>query len=137
MIHFKNISQSDIELYNRSKNDIICFASREIAIFLCSIPIIFHIQTILLWVSIAIGGLLALFSIIWDVLITLGKVKSVRGKFLWIIIAIQGISITLFLFLKSNASLIMAIVLIFQVVVLGAALIIGQRRGNKVQDDYR
>ena len=103
MKHFKNISQSDIELYNRSKNDIICFASREIAIFLCSIPIIFHIQTILLWVSIAIGGLLALFSIIWDVLITLGKVKSVRGKFLWIIIAIQGISITLFLFLKSNA----------------------------------
>lgn len=137
MKHFKNISQSDIELYNRSKNDIICFASREIAIFLCSIPIIFHIPTILLWVSIAIGGLLALFSIIWDVLITLGKVKSVRGKFLWIIIAIQGISITLFLFLKSNASLIMAIVLIFQVVVLGAALIIGQRQGNKVQDDHR
>ena len=59
----KDLSQSDVELYNRSRNDVICLASREIAVFFI------------------IGALFAIFSMIWDSLLTLGKVKKVQGNF--------------------------------------------------------
>ena len=133
MKRLNDVSQSDIELYNRSKNDVICFASKEIAVFLCGISLIFPIPTVLQWICIGLGALLATFSILWDSLLTLGKVKIVRGKFLWMLFAIQGIAVTLLLLVKSNASLILIAVLIGQVTVLGLALIIGQKRTSKVK----
>jgi hypothetical protein len=77
----KDLSQSDVELYNRSGNDVICLASREIAVFLCAISIIFQIPIVLQWICIIIGALFAIFSMIWDSLLTLGKVKKVQGNF--------------------------------------------------------
>ena len=124
----KDLSQSDVELYNRSRNDVICLASREIAVFLCAISIIFQIPIVLQWICIIIGALFAIFSMIWDSLLTLGKVKKVQGKYLWILFALQGIAVTLFLSVKSKVSLIMVIVLIVHVASFGIAMIMGSKR---------
>jgi len=124
----KDLSQSDVELYNRSRNDVICFASREIAVFLCAISIIFQIPVVLQWICIIIGALFAIFSMIWDSLLTLGKVKKVQGEYLWILFALQGIAVTLFMSVKSKVSLIMVIVLIVHVASFGIAMIMGTKR---------
>lgn len=124
----KDLSQSDVELYNRSRNDVICLVSREIAVFLCAISIIFQIPIVLQWICIIIGALFAIFSMIWDSLLTLGKVKKVQGKYLWILFALQGIAVTLFLSVKSKVSLIMVIVLIVHVASFGIAMIMGSKR---------
>lgn len=124
----KDLSQSDVELYNRSRNDVICLVSREIAVFLCAISIIFQIPIVLQWICIIIGALFAIFSMIWDTLLTLGKVKKVQGKYLWILFALQGIAVTLFLSVKSKVSLIMVIVLIVHVASFGIAMIMGSKR---------
>lgn len=123
-----DLSQSDVKLYNRSRNDVICLASREIAVFLCAISIIFQIPIVLQWICIIIGALFAIFSMIWDSLLTLGKVKKVQGKYLWILFALQGIAVTLFLSVKSKVSLIMVIVLIVHVASFGIAMIMGSKR---------
>ena len=117
-------SQSDIELYNRSINDIICFASREMSVFLCCIAIICQIPATIQWTCIGTGATLVIFSIIWDILLTLKKVKPIQGKFLWIIFSIQGIAITLLLFAKSMTSLILIAALIGQVTTLVITIIV-------------
>ncbi len=127
MKHLRDISPADIELYNRSRNDVICFASREVAIFILFVSLICSIPDVLQWVCISVGVLLAIFSMVWDSLITLGKVKAVQGKFLWLFFSIQGIAVTLLLLMKSKASLIIVTVLVFQVAALLLASIMGQR----------
>jgi uncharacterized membrane protein HdeD (DUF308 family) len=117
-------SQSDIELHNRSRNDIICFASREIAVFLCCVAAICQIPAAVQWTCIGMGALLAVFSIVWDILLTLKKVKPIQGKFLWIIFSIQGVAITLLLFAKSMTSLILIAALIGQVTTLVITIIV-------------
>lgn len=117
-------SQSDIELHNRSRNDIICFASREIAVFLCCVAVICQIPATVQWTCIGTGAILAMFSIIWDILLTLKKVKPIHGKFLWMIFSIQGIAVTLFLLAKSMTSLILIAALIGQITALIIAIIV-------------
>jgi uncharacterized membrane protein HdeD (DUF308 family) len=70
------------------------------------------------------GALLAVFSIVWDILLTLKKVKPIQGKFLWMIFSIQGIAVTLLLLAKSMTSLILIAALIGQITSLILALII-------------
>lgn len=122
-----DISPSDIELYNLSRNDVICSVSKEAGIFLCCISFICPIP-VLQWICISIGALFALFSIVRDILLTYGKVKTVRGKFPWIVFPIQGIAISLLFLAKSNATLIIILVLIIHVAALAITLIIGQKR---------
>ena len=128
-------SQSDIELHNRSRNDIICFASREIAVFLCCVAAICQIPAAVQWTCIGTGALLAVFSIVWDILLTLKKVKPIQGKFLWMIFSIQGIAVTLLLLAKSMTSLILIAALIGQITSLILALIINlQGHLNSIED---
>lgn len=122
MKHLKDISQSDIELYNRMKNDVICSLSKEIALFICIISFMCPIP-VLQWICIGIGALFAVFSITRDILLTLGKVKAVRGKFPWIIFPIQGIAVSLLFLAKSKAYLIIILVLVVHVLALILELI--------------
>lgn len=122
MRHPRKMSSSDFELYNRSKNDVICSVSKEVALFLCCISFICQIQ-VLQWICISIAILFAVFSIARDILLTFGKVKTVRGKFPWILFPIQGIVISLLFLAKTKAYLIIILVLIIHVVALILALI--------------
>lgn len=136
MKRFKDITPEDVELYNRSRNDIICFAAKEIAIFLCAVACIcilceLQVPAVLPWICIGLAVALVIFAIVWDGLITAGKVKSRRGKFLWLILAIQGIAITLLFLLKSNASVIIISVLVLQLLSLALAMMVRPKSVEK------
>lgn len=118
---------SDIELFNAAKNDAVCFASKEMALFMCIISFIFPMLPWLQWTCIIFGALLAIFAIIWDALISYRKVKAIKVKFLWWILSIQGIGITLLLLMKTSIASIVLLLLAIQIISLVATLIIGRK----------
>lgn len=118
---------SDIELFNAAKNDAVCFAAKEMALFMCIISFIFPMSPWLQWTCIILGALLAIFAIIWDALISYRKVKAVKVKFLWWILAIQGIGITLLLLVNTSTASIVLLLLAIQIISLVATLIIGRK----------
>ena len=73
------------------------------------------------------GALLAVFAIIWDALISYRKVKAIKVKFLWGILSIQGIGITLLLLVKTSTTSIVLLLLAIQIISLVATLIIGRK----------
>lgn len=73
------------------------------------------------------GALLAVFAIIWDALISYRKVKAIKVKFLWGILSIQGIGITLLLIMKTSTASIVLLLLAIQIISLVATLIIGRK----------
>lgn len=115
---------SDIELFNAAKNDAVCFAAKEMALFMCIISFIFPMLPWLQWTCIIFGALLAVFAIIWDALISYRKVKAIKVKFLWGILSIQGIGITLLLLVKTSTASIVLLLLAIQIISLVATLII-------------
>ena len=121
---------SDIELFNAAKNDAVCFAAKEMALFMCImciISFIFPMSPWLQWTCIIFGALLAIFAIIWDALISYRKVKAIKVKFLWWILSIQGIGITLLLLMKTSIASIVLLLLAIQIISLVATLIIGRK----------
>ena len=118
---------SDIELFNVAKNDAVCFAAKEMALFMCIISFIFPMLPWLQWTCIIFGALLAVFAIIWDALISYRKVKAIKVKFLWGILSIQGIGITLLLLVKTSTTSIVLLLLAIQIISLVATLIIGRK----------
>lgn len=118
---------SDIELFNAAKNDAVCFAAKEMALFMCIISFIFPMSPWLQWTCIFFGALLAVFAIIWDALISYRKVKAIKVKFLWGILSIQGIGITLLLLVKTSTTSIVLLLLAIQIISLVATLIIGRK----------
>lgn len=118
---------SDIELFNAAKNDAVCFAAKEMALFMCIISFIFPMSPWLQWTCIIFGALLAVFAIIWDALISYRKVKAIRVKFLWGILSIQGIGITLLLLVNTSTASIVLLLLAIQIISLVATLIIGRK----------
>lgn len=118
---------SDIELFNAAKNDAVCFAAKEMALFMCIISFIFPMSPWLQWACIIFGALLAVFAIIWDALISYRKVKAIKVKFLWGILSIQGIGITLLLLVKTSTTSIVLLLLAIQIISLVATLIIGRK----------
>ena len=118
---------SDIELFNAAKNDAVCFAAKEMALFMCIISFIFPISPWLQWTCIIFGALLAIFAIIWDALISYRKVKAIKVKFLWWILSSQGIGITLLLLMKTSIASIVLLLLAIQIISLVATLIIGRK----------
>ena len=118
---------SDIELFNAAKNDAVCFAAKEMALFMCVISFIFPMSPWLQWTCIILGALLAIFAIIWDALISYRKVKAIKVKFLWGILSIQGIGITLLLLVKTSTTSIVLLLLATQIISLVATLIIGRK----------
>lgn len=118
---------SDIELFNAAKNDAVCFAAKEMALFMCIISFIFPMSPWLQWTCIIFGALLAIFAIIWDALISYRKVKAVKVKFLWWILSIQGTGITLLLLMKTSIASIVLLLLAIQIISLVATLIIGRK----------
>lgn len=118
---------SDIELFNAAKNDAVCFAAKEMALFMCIISFIFPMSPWLQWTCIIFGALLAIFAIIWDALISYRKVKAVKVKFLWWILSIQGIGITLLLLVKTSTASIVLLLLAIQIISLVTTLIIGRK----------
>ena len=118
---------SDIELFNAAKNDAVCFAAKEMALFMCIISFIFPMSPWLQWTCIVFGALLAVFAIIWDALISYRKVKAIKVKFLWGILSIQGIGITLLLLVKTSTTSIVFLLLAIQIISLIATLIIGRK----------
>lgn len=118
---------SDIELFNAAKNDAVCFAAKEMALFMCIISFIFPMSPWLQWTCIVFGALLAVFAIIWDALISYRKVKAIKVKFLWGILSIQGIGITLLLLVKTSTTSIVFLLLAIQIISLVATLIIGRK----------
>lgn len=118
---------SDIELFNAAKNDAVCFAAKEMALFMCIISFIFPMSPWLQWTCIILGALLAIFAIIWDALISYRKVKAVKVKFLWWILSIQGIGITLLLLVNTSTASIVLLLLAIQIISLVATLIIGRK----------
>lgn len=118
---------SDIELFNAAKNDAVCFAAKEMALFMCIISFIFPMSPWLQWACIIFGALLAVFAIIWDALISYRKVKAIKVKFLWGILSIQGIGITLLLLVKNSTTSIVLLLLAIQIISLVATLIIGRK----------
>lgn len=73
------------------------------------------------------GALLAIFAIIWDALISYRKVKAIKVKFLWWILSIQGIGITLLLLVKTSTTSIVLLLLAIQIISLVTTLIIGRK----------
>lgn len=118
---------SDIELFNAAKNDAVCFAAKEMALFMCIISFIFPMSPWLQWTCIIFCAFLAVFAIIWDALISYRKVKAIRVKFLWGILSIQGIGITLLLLVKTSTTSIVLLLLAIQIISLVATLIIGRK----------
>lgn len=118
---------SDIELFNAAKNDAVCFAAKEMALFMCIISFIFPMSPWLQWTCIIFGALLAIFAIIWDALISYRKVKAIKVKFLWWILSSQGIGITLLLLVKTSTASIVLLLLAIQIISLVATLIIGRK----------
>ena len=118
---------SDIELFNAAKNDAVCFAAKEMALFMCIISFIFPMSPWLQWTCIIFGALLAIFAIIWDALISYRKVKAIKVKFLWWILSSQGIGITLLLLMKTSIASIVLLLLAIQIISLVATLIIGRK----------
>lgn len=118
---------SDIELFNAAKNDAVCFAAKEMALFMCIISFIFPMSPWLQWACIIFGTLLAVFAIIWDALISYRKVKAIKVKFLWGILSIQGIGITLLLLVETSRASIVLLLLAIQIISLVATLIIGRK----------
>ncbi len=118
---------SDIELFNAAKNDAVCFAAKEMALFMCIISFMFPMSPWLQWTCIILGALLAIFAIIWDALISYRKVKAVKVKFLWWILSIQGIGITLLLLVNTSTASIVLLLLAIQIISLVATLIIGRK----------
>lgn len=124
---------SDIELFNAAKNDAVCFAAKEMALFMCIISFIFPMSPWLQWTCIIFGALLAVFAIIWDALISYRKVKAIKVKSLWGILSIQGIGITLLLLVKTSTTSttsttsIVLLLLAIQIISLVATLIIGRK----------
>ena len=118
---------SDIELFNAAKNDAVCFAAKEMALFMCIISFIFPMSPWLQWTCIIFGALLAIFAIIWDALISYRKVKAIKVKFLWWILSIQGIGITLLLLVNTSTASIVLLLLAIQIISLVATLIIGRK----------
>lgn len=118
---------SDIELFNAAKNDAVCFAAKEMALFMCIISFIFPMSPWLQWTCIIFGALLAVFAIIWDALISYRKVKAIKVKFLWGILSIQGIGITLLLLVNTSTASIVLLLLAIQIISLVATLIIGRK----------
>lgn len=118
---------SDIELFNAAKNDAVCFAAKEMALFMCIISFIFPMSPWQQWTCIIFGALLAVFAIIWDALISYRKVKAIKVKFLWGILSIQGIGITLLLLVKTSTTSIVLLLLAIQIISLVATLIIGRK----------
>lgn len=118
---------SDIELFNAAKNDAVCFAAKEMALFMCIISFIFPMLPWLQWTCIIFGALLAVFAIIWDALISYRKVKAIKVKFLWVILSIQGIGITLLLLVKTSTTSIVLLLLAIQIISLVTTLIIGRK----------
>lgn len=118
---------SDIELFNTAKNDAVCFAAKEMALFMCIISFIFPMSPWLQWTCIIFGALLAIFAIIWDALISYRKVKAIKVKFLWWILSSQGIGITLLLLVKTSTASIVLLLLAIQIISLVATLIIGRK----------
>lgn len=118
---------SDIELFNAANNDAVCFAAKEMALFMCIISFIFPMSPWLQWTCIIFGALLAVFAIIWDALISYRKVKAIKVKFLWGILSIQGIGITLLLLVKTSTTSIVLLLLAIQIISLVATLIIGHK----------
>lgn len=116
---------SDIELFNAAKNDAVCFAAKEMALFMCIISFIFPMSPWLQWTCIIFGALLAVFAIIWDALISYRKVKAIKVKFLWGILSIQGIGITLLLLVNTSTASIVLLLLAIQIISLVTTLIIG------------
>lgn len=113
MNRLKKPSQADIELFNRSKRDVICFAAKEIGLFLCCVALFPGITPWLRWTCVGFGAASAIFYVVWDALITLGKVKPTQARFLWLIFSLQGLSITvLFLVRTRNAFLVLSILAI-------------------------
>ena len=91
---------------------------------------IIHISDVALavqWTCIIFGALLAVFAIIWDALISYRKVKAIKVKFLWGILSIQGIGITLLLLVKISTTSIVLLLLAIQIISLVATLIIGRK----------
>ena len=118
---------SDIELFNAAKNDAVCFAAKEMALFMCIITFILPMSPWLQWTCIIFGALLAVSAIIWDALISYRKVKAVKVKFLWWILSIQGTGITLLLLVKTSTASIVLLLLAIQIISLVATLIIGRK----------
>lgn len=118
---------SDIELFNAAKNDAVCFAAKEMALFMCIISFIFPMSPWLQWTCIIFGALLAIFAIIWDALISYRKIKAIKVKFLWWILSSQGIGITLLLLVKTSTASIVLLLLAIQIISLVATLIIGRK----------
>lgn len=118
---------SDIELFNAAKNDAVCFAAKEMALFMCIISFIFPMSPWLQWTCIIFGALLAIFAIIWDALISYRKVKAIKVKFLWWILSSQGIGVTLLLLVKTSTASIVLLLLAIQIISLVATLIIGRK----------
>lgn len=118
---------SDIELFNAAKTDAVCFAAKEMALFMCIISFIFPMSPWLQWTCIIFGALLAVFAIIWDALISYRKVKAIKVKSLWGILSIQGIGITLLLLVKTSTTSIVLLLLAIQIISLVATLIIGRK----------
>lgn len=118
---------SDIELFNAAKNDAVCFAAKEMALFMCIISFIFPMSPWLQWTCIIFGALLAIFAIIWDALISYRKVKAIKVKFLWWILSIQGIGITLLLLVNTSTASIVLLLLAIQIISLVATIIIGRK----------
>lgn len=118
---------SDIELFNAAKNDAVCFAAKEMALFMCIISFIFPMSPWLQWTCIIFGALLAIFAIIWDALISYRKIKAIKVKFLWWILSSQGIGITLLLLVKTSTTSIVLLLLAIQIISLVATLIIGRK----------
>lgn len=116
---------SDIELFNAAKNDAVCLAAKEMALFMCIISFIFPMSPWLQWTCIIFGALLAVFAIIWDALISYRKVKAIKVKFLWGILSIQGIGITLLLLVNTSTASIVLLLLAIQIISLVTTLIIG------------
>lgn len=123
---------SDIELFNAAKNDAVCFAAKEMALFMCIISFIFPMSPWLQWTCIIFGALLAVFAIIWDALISYRKVKAIKVKFLWGILSIQGIGITLLLLVKTSTTSIVLLLLAIQIISLVATLIIGRKTDKDI-----
>ena len=117
----------DIELFNVAKNDAVCFAAKEMALFMCIISFIFPMSPWLQWTCIIFGALLAVFAIIWDALISYRKVKAIKVKFLWWILSIQGSGITLLLIMKTSTASIVLLLLAIQIISLVTTLIIGRK----------
>lgn len=118
---------SDIELFNAAKNDAVCFAAKEMALFMCIISFIFPMSPWLQWTCIIFGALLAVFAIIWDALISYRKVKAIKVKFLWWILSSQGIGITLLLLVRTSTASIVLLLLAIQIISMVATLIIGRK----------